>query len=145
MMKVNVVCVGKLKESFWREACAEYEKRLSRFCKLEIKELPERASLKEEGAEILKKLQGYVLVLAVEGREMSSEEFAFFLKKLQDEGKELTLVIGSSCGIDDEVKRISDGKISFSRMTFPHQMFRVVLLEQIYRAFMINAGAEYHK
>ena len=145
MMKVNVVCVGKLKESFWREACAEYEKRLNRFCKLEIKELPERASLKEEAADILKKLQGYVLVLAVEGREMSSEEFAFSLKKLQDEGRELTLVIGSSCGLDEEVKRAADMKISFSKMTFPHQMFRVVLLEQLYRAFMINAGAEYHK
>ncbi len=145
MMKVNVVCVGKLKESFWREACAEYEKRLNRFCKLEIKELPERASLKEEAADILKKLQGYVLVLAVEGREMSSEEFALSIKKLQDEGRELTLVIGSSCGLDEEVKRAADMKISFSKMTFPHQMFRVVLLEQLYRAFMINAGAEYHK
>lgn len=145
MMKVNVVCVGKLKESYWREACAEYEKRLSRFCKLEIKELPERGTLKEEAADILKKLQGYVLVLAVEGKEMSSEEFALSVKKLQDEGKELTFVIGSSCGLDESVKGAADGKISFSKMTFPHQMFRVVLLEQLYRAFMINAGAEYHK
>ncbi len=145
MMKITVVCVGRLKEAYWREACAEYEKRLSRFCKLELKELPERASLREEAADILKKLQGYVLVLAVEGREMSSEEFAFSLKKLQDEGRELTLVVGSSCGLDGAVKDAADGLVSFSKMTFPHQMFRVVLLEQLYRAFMINSGAEYHK
>lgn len=145
MMKVNLVCVGKLKESYWRDACAEYEKRLSRFCKLEIKELPERASLHDEGVDILKKFQGYVLVLAVEGKQMSSEEFASTIQKLQDEGRELTLVIGSSCGLDGAVKDRADGKISFSKMTFPHQMFRVVLLEQLYRAFMINSGAEYHK
>ena len=145
MMKVNIVCVGKLKEGYWRDACAEYEKRLGRFCKLEVKELPERGSLKDEAADILKKLQGYVLISAVEGRERSSEEFAACLKKLQDEGRELTLVIGSSCGLDPAVKEAADDKISFSRMTFPHQMFRVVLLEQLYRAFMINSGAEYHK
>lgn len=145
MMKICLVCVGKLKESYWRDACAEYEKRLSRFCKLEIKELPERASLQEEGSDILKKFQGYVLVLAVEGKQMSSEEFASTIQKLQNEGRELTLVIGSSCGLDGAVKARADGKISFSKMTFPHQMFRVVLLEQLYRAFMINSGAEYHK
>ena len=145
MMKVNLVCVGKLKESYWRDACAEYEKRLSRFCKLEIKELPERASLHDEGVDILKKFQGYVLVLAVDGKQMTSEEFASSVQKLQDEGRELTLVIGSSCGLDGAVKDRADGKISFSKMTFPHQMFRVVLLEQLYRAFMINSGAEYHK
>ena len=145
MMKITLVCVGKLKESYWRDACAEYEKRLTRFCKLEIKELPERPSLREEAADILKNLRGHVLVLAVEGREMSSETFAAAVKKLQDEGRELTLVVGSSCGLAEEVKAAADEKISFSKMTFPHQMFRVVLLEQLYRAFMIGAGAEYHK
>lgn len=145
MMKINVVCIGKLKESYWRDACAEYEKRLSRFCNLEIKELSERSSLKEEANDILKKLQGYVLISAVEGREMTSEDFAATLKKSQDGGRELTFVIGSSCGLDPLVKETADEKISFSKMTFPHQMFRVVLLEQLYRAFMINCGAEYHK
>ncbi len=145
MMKVNLVCVGNLRESYWLDACAEYEKRLSRFCKLEIGEVAERPSLKEEAAGILKRLRGYVLVSAVEGQELSSEEFAAVLKKLQDGGRELTFVIGSSCGLSDEVKKAADGKISFSRMTFPHQMFRVILLEQLYRAFMMNAGAEYHK
>lgn len=145
MMKVNLICVGKLKESFWRDACAEYEKRLSRFCKLEIKELPERGSLREEGEDILQKCRGYVVCLAVEGKQKSSEEFAASLKRMQDEGRELTFVIGSSCGLCGSVKGAADELLSFSRMTFPHQMFRVVLLEQIYRAFMINVGAEYHK
>ncbi len=145
MMKITLVCVGKLKEKYWRDACAEYEKRLARFCKLEIRELPERTSLKDEGTDILKNLRGYVLVLAIEGKEMTSEQFAFSIKKLQDAGREATFVIGSSCGLCDEVKGAADEKISFSKMTFPHQMFRVVLLEQLYRAFMIGAGAEYHK
>ncbi len=145
MMKLSLICVGKLKEQYWRDACAEYEKRLSRFCKLEIKELPERTSLHEEGSDILKNLRGYVLVSAVEGETLGSEAFARLIKNLQDEGKELSFVIGSSHGLCDEVKGAADKKISFSKMTFPHQMFRVVLLEQLYRAFMINSGAEYHK
>ncbi len=145
MMKITLVCVGKLKENYWRDACAEYEKRLSRFCKLEIKELPERPSLKEEGAEILKNCRGFTVALAVEGKKMDSERFAALIKQKRDEGAEMTFVIGSSCGLDGAVKGAADEKISFSELTFPHQMFRVVLLEQIYRAFMIGAGAEYHK
>lgn len=145
MMKITLVCVGKLKEQFWRDACAEYEKRLSRFCKLEIRELPERASLNEEGAEILKNMRGFAVVSAIEGKRMRSEDFAALVKRLQDEGREMTFVIGSSHGLCDGVKGAADEKISFSDMTFPHQMFRVILLEQLYRAFMINSGAEYHK
>lgn len=145
MMKIYLVCVGGLKETYWREACAEYRKRLSRFCKLEVIELPERRTLEEEGEDILKKLRGYVQVCAVEGRQMSSEAFAASLKKLQDEGRETTFVIGSSHGLCEKVKRAADERLSFSGMTMPHQMFRVVLLEQIYRAFMIGSGAEYHK
>ncbi len=145
MMKVNIVCVGKLKESYWWDACAEYVKRLSRFCKLSVTELPEKNSLQEEGGEILRLKRGYTVVLAVEGKQKSSEAFAASLKALQDAGKEVTFVIGSSCGLDEGVKGAADETLSFSEMTFPHQMFRVVLLEQIYRAFMINAGAEYHK
>ncbi len=145
MIKVNFVVVGKLKESFYREAVAEYVKRLSRFCKTEIRELPERASLAEEAADILRALRGYTIALAVEGKGCSSEAFAKKLRFLCDQGKEITFVIGSSCGLDGSVKRAADELLSFSEMTFPHQLMRVILAEQVYRAFMINAGAEYHK
>ena len=145
MIKVTVVCVGKLKERYWREACAEYAKRLTRFCKIEIKELPERPSLEEEAAEILRNCRGHVIALAIEGRECSSEKFAEKIKTLCDRGEEITFLIGSSCGLSSGVKGAAKELLSFSEMTFPHQMMRVVLLEQIYRAFMINAGAEYHK
>ena len=145
MIKVNFVVVGKLKESFYREAVAEYVKRLSRFCKTEIRELPERASLAEEAADILRALRGYTIALAVEGKGCSSEAFAKKLRFLCDQGKEITFVIGSSCGLDGSVKRAADELLSFSGMTFPHQLMRVILAEQVYRAFMINAGAEYHK
>ncbi len=145
MIKIRIVCVGKLKESFWREACAEYLKRLSRFCRAEIVELPERASPEEEAAEILHSLRGTVYALAIEGKEMDSEAFAAELKRRFDAGGEVTFVVGSSCGLDRSVKERADVRLSFSKMTLPHQLFRVVLLEQIYRAFMINAGAEYHK
>lgn len=145
MVKVNFVCVGNLKESYWKEACAEYLKRLSRFCKAEIRELPERATLKEEGEEILRTCRGHVIALAIEGKRRSSEEFAAHLRTLIGRGEEITFVIGSSCGLCGEVKSSADELLSFSDMTFPHRLMRVILLEQVYRAFMINAGSEYHK
>ena len=145
MIKVNIVCVGKLKEDYWKSACAEYLKRLSRFCKAEVKELPERSGPEEESAEILRACRGYTVALAVEGSGCSSERFAEKLQRLCDRGEEITFVIGSSCGLAAGVKAAAKELLSFSEMTFPHQMMRVVLLEQIYRAFMINAGAEYHK
>ncbi|MDE5897148.1 MAG: 23S rRNA (pseudouridine(1915)-N(3))-methyltransferase RlmH [Clostridia bacterium] len=144
-MKVNFVCVGKLKERYWREAVEEYAKRLSRFCKTEIRELPERVSPKEEAEEILRACRGYVFALAVEGKGRSSEKFAEKIKTLCDRGEEMTFVIGSSCGLDGKVKAAANELLSFSEMTFPHQMMRVILLEQVYRAFMIVSGAEYHK
>ena len=145
MIKVTIVCVGKLKESFWREAVAEYAKRLGRFCKFEVRELPERTSPKEEAAEILRACKGYVIALAVEGKGCSSERLSEKLGALADAGREITFVIGSSCGLCPAVKRACDRLLSFSPMTFPHRLMRVMLLEQVYRAFMINAGAEYHK
>lgn len=145
MIKVNLVCVGKIKEGYLREAIAEYSKRLSRFCKLEIKEIAEGRSLKEEAAPILKAVSGYKIALCVEGKKLSSEELASAVKSLCDEGREITFIIGSSCGLDQSVKAEADLKLSFSDMTFPHQLMRVILLEQIYRAFMINGGSEYHK
>ncbi len=145
MQKIYFVVVGKIKEAFYREAVAEYQKRLSRFAKLEIKELPEGADPEAEADEILRACRGYTIALAVEGEKLSSERLAEKIKKLSDVGKEITFVIGSSCGLSDRVKNAADYRLSFSDMTFPHQLMRVILAEQVYRAFMINAGATYHK
>ena len=145
MQKVNIVCVGKLKEKFYTEAVTEYCKRLTRFAQVTIRELPEKRTLAEEAKLILKELRGYVIVLAVEGHKLSSESLAEKVKTLCDAGKEMTFVIGSSCGLDSKVKKAADYMLSFSDMTFPHQLMRVILCEQVYRAFMINSGSEYHK
>jgi 23S rRNA (pseudouridine1915-N3)-methyltransferase len=145
MVKVHLIVVGKIKESFYREAMGEYLKRLTRFADVEVRELPERITLEEEGADILRAAKGYVIALAVEGKKLSSEKLAEKIKTLCDGGKEITFIIGSSCGLCDEVKRRADLLLSFSDMTFPHQLMRVILAEQIYRSFMINAGSEYHK
>ena len=145
MQKIYFVVVGKIKESFYRDAVAEYAKRISRFAKVEIKELPEGANLETEADDILRSIKGYAIALAVEGEKLSSEKLAAKLKKLTDAGKEITFIIGSSCGLSDRVKEAADYKLSFSDMTFPHQLMRVILAEQVYRAFMINAGSTYHK
>ena len=145
MIKVNFVCVGNLKEKFFEEAAAEYLKRLSRFCKVEVKELAEKANPEEEAESILRSLKGYVIALAVEGKKCSSEGFAAKLAELTNRGEEITFVIGSSEGLSARVKERADELLSFSDMTFPHRLMRIILLEQVYRAFMINAGAKYHK
>ncbi len=145
MIKVNLVCVGKLKEEYLKSAVAEYAKRLSRFCRLEIKELAEGKNLAEEAQPILKAAKGYKIALCVEGEKCSSEALAAQIKKLCDKGEEISFIIGSSQGLDGAVKSQSDKKLSFSDMTFPHRLMRVILLEQIYRSFMINSGSEYHK
>lgn len=145
MQKITLVCVGKLKEKFYADAVAEYCKRLTRFAQVTVRELPERRTLAEEGEIILKELRGYTIVLAVEGKKLSSPALAEKVKELCDAGREMTFVIGSSCGLDAKVKQAADFLLSFSDMTFPHQLMRVILCEQIYRAFMINSGSEYHK
>ena len=145
MQKVNIVCVGKIKEQFYRDAVAEYVKRLSRFCRAEICELSEGRSLEEEGEAILRRVRGYVIALCVEGQKLSSTGLAARIKQLCDGGEEITFIIGSSCGLAEKVKAAARLKLSFSDMTFPHQLMRVILCEQIYRAFMINGGGEYHK
>ncbi len=145
MVKVSLVCVGKLKEAFWRDAVAEYSKRLARFCKFEIRELAEGRTPEEEAQPVLRACKGHVIALAVEGKACSSEAFAEKLRSLCDRGEEITFVIGSSCGLSPRVKAAASELLSFSQMTFPHQLMRVILCEQIYRAFMIGAGAEYHK
>ena len=131
MQKVNIVCVGKIKESFFREAVAEYAKRLSRFINFSVREVAEGKNLEQEADDILRAAKGYMIALCVEGKKLSSEALAAELKKQYDRGAEVTFIIGSSCGLSDRVKQAADFKLSFSDMTFPHQLMRVVLCEQI--------------
>lgn len=145
MQKVNIVCVGKIKESFYRDAVAEYAKRLSRFVSLEIREIAEGKNLEKESSAILRAARGYIVALCIEGKKFSSEALAAELKTLHDRGLEITFIIGSSCGLSQRVKDAANLKLSFSDMTFPHQLMRVILCEQIYRGYMINSGSEYYK
>lgn len=145
MQKINIVCVGKIKEAFYRQAVEEYLKRLSRFASVTVKELPEGKNPSDEAPSVLKACRGKIVALCIEGVKYSSEKLAAQIKEFTDRGEESTFVIGSSCGLADAVKREADIRLSFSDMTFPHQLMRVILCEQLYRAFMINGGGEYHK
>ncbi len=157
MMKINIVCVGKIKEKYYEDAVNEYLKRLSRYAKVTVKELKEinfnseptdkdiLDILTKEGEEIKKNLSGTVAVLAIEGKKYSSVDFSKFISKIKDTQSELSLVIGGSYGVADSVKSLSDYKISFSDMTFPHTLTRVILTEQLYRAFNILNEGKYHK
>ena len=146
-MNITILCVGKLKEKYWTEASAEYRKRLSRYCTITVEELKEE-NPEAEGQNILKRLKKdtFVITLEIHGKALSSEELSSKLQELALEGKsDITFVIGGSDGLSEEVSRRSDLKLSFSRMTFPHQMIRIFLLEQIYRSFKIMKGETYHK
>ena len=160
MINITLITVGKIKEKYFTDAIAEYSKRLGRYCKLNIIELkdeptPDNPSenerqqvLKKEGARILEKIPKscYVVPLCIEGKQKTSEELSDFIQKTATDGyNEIVFIIGGSMGICDEVKNKADFKLSFSKMTFPHQLMRVVLLEQIYRAFNIADGGKYHK
>lgn len=159
MLTVNLICIGSLKEHYWRDACAEYQKRLSVFCKLNIIELPEsrlpdnpsqaqiQKALAEEGERILQKAGNSTLLpLCIEGKELDSPALSRLLEDLMTAGTSaVSFVIGGSFGLSDAVKAAGAKRISMSPMTFPHQLARVMLLEQVYRAFMIRRGAKYHK
>ncbi len=147
---IKIICVGKIKEKFYKEAIKEYEKRLSKYTKLQIIEIndeKEENALKKETANIMKhiKEKDYVITLEIEGNSISSVEFAQMLDKTLTINSNITFVIGSSYGLGDEVKKRSNYKLSFSKLTFPHQLFRVVFLEQLYRCFKINNKEAYHK
>lgn len=159
-MKITIVCVGKIKEKFYRDALAEYTKRLSRYCSLTITEVTdektkEQASETEcaiikdrEGERILKSIRddGYVIALAIDGKNLDSVELSEKIDKLGLSGKSnVYFVIGGSLGLSDAVMKRADYKLSFSRMTFPHQLMRVILLEQIYRSYRIINHEPYHK
>lgn len=160
MQRVTVLCVGKLKEKFYLEAAAEYVKRLQRFCKLELVELPEsrlpespspaevQRALAAEAAAIRERLPkgGAVIALCIEGKPCSSVELSRRMEELAVAGKtQLTFLIGGSVGLDEGIKKQADWRLSMSPMTFPHHMARIMLLEQIYRAYQIAAGTKYHK
>ncbi len=159
MIKCKIIALGDLKEKFFKEASNEYIKRLSGFCDLEICELspvklPEKpsqgeidAALKKEAEQITKKIpqNSQVFALCVEGKQFSSEKLAKKIGELSSMGKGLCFIIGSSYGLSEEIKKAADFRLSLSEMTFPHKLFRVMLLEQIYRGFMINKGSRYHK
>lgn len=159
-MNITIVCIGKLKEKYWVSAIEEYSKRLSKYCTLVIDELkeerlPDNASTAEEeavkvaeGKNILKRIKkdSYVITLEIKGNQLSSEKLADKINHLGVDGKsDLVFVIGGSLGLSEEVSQRSDSKLSFSAMTFPHQMMRVFLLEQVYRAFKIIKNESYHK
>lgn len=159
-MRITVVCVGKIKEKFYRDAIDEYSKRLSRYCKLSIIEVPDEKTpdgcseameeqiKTKEGDRILGSLKGdeFLISLAIEGKKMDSVSFGEKIKNLGVQGKShIAFVIGGSLGLDKRVLSKSDMLLSFSDMTFPHQLMRVVLLEQVYRGYRIVNGEPYHK
>ena len=160
MQRVTVLCVGKLKEKFYIDAAAEYVKRLQRHCKLELIELPEQRlpddpspaeiqkALRAEGDAIREKLPkgGAVIALCIEGKPCSSQELSRRMADFGVQGKtQLTFLIGGSVGLAEDLKRRADWRLSMSPMTFPHHMARIMLLEQIYRAYQIADGTKYHK
>ena len=148
---MKIICVGKVKEKFFVDAMNEYSKRISKYTKLEIIEIPDKSNesiaMKKEGEKILSKIKDndYVVTLEIEGNILTSLEFAKKIDNNFNSNKNLTFVIGGSYGLDESVKSRSDYKLSFSKFTFPHQLFRVILLEQIYRAYKINHNENYHK
>lgn len=159
MLNFRIICVGTLKESYLREATAEYEKRLGGFCSFSIVELKEHKlsdnpspseiqhALDEESERILKNIlpRSYKIALCVEGKQFSSEKLAERLSGIEQSHGALTLIIGSSYGLSDKMKNIADFKLSLSELTFPHQLVRVLLMEVFYRCFNIIKGTKYHK
>lgn len=159
MPDITIVSVGKIKEKFIKDALCEYEKRLSRFCKFKSVEIPDRpipdkaspaeeeAVLSKEGSDILSKIgkSDYVISMCIEGKKLSSTQFATKMNEAFMTTSSITFIIGGSLGLSDEVKSRSDFKMSMSDMTFPHNLARLMLTEQIYRTFKINANESYHK
>ena len=159
-MNITIICLGKLKEKYLKDAISEYSKRTSAYGKLDIVELnPIRLSdnpsqseidnaLQKEAEEIKRKIpnNSFTFALCIEGKAKSSEDFAKAISNAAIDGKSnIVFIIGSSFGLSPEIKALADNKLSFSPMTFPHQLMRVMLLEQIYRAFQINNNGKYHK
>lgn len=159
MLNVNIICVGSIKEKFFTDALNEYKKRLQRYCKFNIVELAEEKitdqetqaqidkTLSKEGERILAKIgkSDYVIAMCIEGKQLSSEALSQKLSEISMLSGTVDFIIGGSWGLSKDVKSRADFRLSVSKMTFPHQLFRVMLSEQIYRAFTITANAKYHK
>ena len=150
---IKIICVGKIKEKFFKDAIEEYSKRLSKYTKINIIEVQdinlnnEELIKQKEKELILKHIEqkDYIITLEIEGKELSSIELSKKIEELEQQNPNITFIIGGSYGLDDEIKKISNYKLSFSKLTFPHQLFRVILLEQIYRAYKIKNNETYHK
>ena len=148
---IKIICLGSIKENYLKEAIKEYTKRLSKYTKLEIIELKDEKDtsnpLKKEKEKIFKHItdKDNIVILDINGKQLTSEEFSEFINKELLNNSNITFIIGSSTGLDNEIKELSNKRISFSKLTFPHQLFRVILLEQIYRSFKILNNELYHK
>lgn len=150
---IKIICVGKLKEKYLKEATLEYLKRIQKYVKLEIIELEDEGTcervvaLRKEKEKILKVLnpKDYIVTLEIEGKQFTSEDFSKKIEQIQLNYSNICFIIGGSYGLDKDIKDLSNLKLSFSNLTFPHQLFRIMLLEQIYRAFKIKTGESYHK
>ena len=150
---IKIICVGKIKEKFYRDAILEYQKRLTRYAKIEIIELSDfdydnkEIILEKEKDSILKVLndKDYIITLEIEGKQMSSIDFSRKIESILLDNSNITFIIGGSYGLHNDIKKRSDLSLSFSNFTFPHQLFRIILLEQIYRAFRIQKNESYHK
>ena len=150
---IKIICVGKIKEKFYKEAIDEYNKRLSKYTKIKIIEVEDinlnnEELIKQKERELIKKYlekKDYIITLEIEGKELNSIELSKKIEELEHNNPNITFIIGGSYGLDDEIKKLSDFKLSFSKLTFPHQLFRVILLEQIYRSYKIKNNESYHK
>lgn len=157
MIAIDILCVGKLKEKYLKDGIAEYAKRLSRFCSLSLTEVEEEPLAsssaadvekvrQREGKRLLARADGFVVALCIEGKQLSSPQFSELVSDLPNRGvSRITFVIGGSYGLSDEVVARADLRLSFGKFTYPHQLMRLILCEQIYRAFMIAGGGVYHK
>ena len=149
---ITIITVGKIKEKYIREGIDDYLKRLSKFTKIELIELEDESfdkakTLKKEADKILKKInpKSFIVTLEIDGKELSSIELSELIEKTAITHSNITFIIGGSYGLDDEIKKLSNYKLSFSKMTFPHQLFRLLFLEQLYRSYKIINNEEYHK
>ena len=150
---IKIICLGKIKETYLKEAIKDYEKRLSKYVLLEILELPDektddkKVTLRKEKEKILKVLnpKDYIITLEVDKVEYTTHELSQKIDKLFINNSNIVFIIGGSYGLDEDIKKIANEAVSFSKLTFPHQLFRVILLEQLYRCFKINNNEEYHK
>lgn len=156
MLKINLIAIGDIKEKYLKDATNEYLKRLTRFAEVKIIELKEnnpksnypaeiKSALQKDKTEIEKHIKGYCLCLDIEGKMLTSEEFSKSIEKISINNSEISFIIGASNGLDEELKSRCNLRLSFSKMTFPHQLMRVIFLEQLYRAFTISNNISYHK